>query len=309
MADRKIRGHLGAFAAKIGSGQRERVLGVAGRRVITQGVRRNFWGDLYHNSMTASWPAFIAASAALFVASNLAFALLYALGDAPITNTRGFLDLFFFSVETTTTVGYGDMHPQTLFGNAVATSEGFTGMFVTAALTGLIFARLSLPRARLLFARTPVVMTRNGVPTLVFRVANARGNFITEANAKVWALMGVKDGEGRKFVGFQPMRLVKSENPSFVLSWTLFHPIDAESPLHGLSQADVVEQDINLIVSITGLDETSAQMLHARETFAAADLRFDHEFVDMHSIDDAGVRRVDYSRIHDTRPVASDGTP
>ena len=307
MADRQIRSHLNGLKARLGGAARTRTINMNGRRVIAQGANRNLWGDIYHNALTASWGLFTASAAAIFVLSNLLFASVLDLGVDPVADAHGVVDLFFFSVETTTTVGYGDMHPQTLFGHSVAAVEGFAGLFVTASLTGLVFARLSLPRARLLFAKNPVVMRRNGVPTLVFRVANARGNFITEATAKVWVLMATADAEGRRMVGFQPMRLVKSENPAFALSWTLFHPIDKESPLHGLSEAEIKEQGLTFVVSVTGLDETSSQTMHGRETFSSQDLHFDHEFADMITVDGEGVRHVDYARIHDTRPIAPAG--
>ena len=106
--------------------------------------------------MTASWPVFIAALAAAFVGLNFVFALVYDLGDKPIANAReGLADLFFFSVETTSTVGYGDMHPQTDYGHIVATTENFIGMMLLAMMTGLVFARISRPRARIIFSRHP----------------------------------------------------------------------------------------------------------------------------------------------------------
>jgi inward rectifier potassium channel len=303
VADIKIRSHLTGFADRLKAAADHSVLTVVGRPIITRGVKRNFWADIYYNAMIASWPVFFGSAFLVFALSNFLFALVLDFGADPVSDAHGLADLFFFSVETTTTVGYGDMHPQTYYGHAIAATEGFMGLFVTASLTGLVFARLSLPRARVLFARNPVVMRRNGLPTLVFRIANARGNFITEASVKLWALMGVKDSEGRTYVGFQPLKLLKNENPAFVLSWTLFHPIDQESPLFGMSPDEIRDQGVNFVVSLTGLDETSAQAVHARETFAASDLRFDHEFVDMHTIGDDGVRRVDYRRIHDTRPI------
>ncbi len=164
---------------------RAQVRDVAGRRVIAEGLERNVWSNLYFNAMTMSWPAFIATLAAAFVALNFVFALIYDLGEAPIANARegSLADLFFFSVETTSTVGYGDMHPQTIYGHLVATAENFTGLLLLAMMTGLVFARFSRPRARIIFAKYPVVAQHNGVTTLVFRMANARSNFITEATA------------------------------------------------------------------------------------------------------------------------------
>ena len=213
------------------------------------------------------------------------------------------MDLFFFSVETTTTVGYGDMHPQTTFGHSVAAIEGFSSLFVTAALTGMIFAQAFAAARQTAVRAQPVVMRRNGVPTLTFRIANARGNFISEATAKVWVLMAQFDQEGRRLIGFQPLRLTKSENPAFALSWTLFHPIADDSPLFGLTEEQIKAEDASFVVSITGLDETSAQILHARETFSARDVRFDHEFVDIFFTGENGERGVDYNLIHDTQPA------
>jgi inward rectifier potassium channel len=309
MADGEVRQHLNpeALASARPAGRRtprSRVRAIGGRRIIADGLDQNLWKDFYYSAMTATWPRFFASLAAAFLVVNAMFALVYALGEAPIANARpgSLSDLFFFSVETTSTVGYGDMHPQTMYGHIVATAENFFGLMLLAVMTGLVFARFSRPRAHVVFARNPVVARHDGIRTLVFRLANARNSFISEATAKLWMLGPAESAEGRRFIGFQPMRLAKKENPMFALSWTLFHPIEQDSPIYGLSDDDLLASEINFIVSIQGLDDTSAQMLYARETFAAHDLRPGHEFVDIFSLDEAGVRHVDYSRIHDTRP-------
>ena len=283
-----------------------RLRNIGGRRIIAEGLEGNFWKDVYHNAMNVSWPTFIAALAAAFLGLNFAFALLYALGDAPIANAReGLPDLFFFSVETTSTVGYGDMHPQTDYGHIVATTENFIGMMLLAMMTGLVFARISRPRARIIFSRYAVVATHNGAPTLMFRMANARSNFISEATAKTWMIGPTESQEGRRMVGFQPMKLIKSENPTLALSWTLFHPIDADSPLIGMSEETLAASEINFVVSVVGFDETSGQTVHARDVFAAQDVRFGQEYEDIIWIDDEGLRHVDYSKINSTRPALS----
>ncbi|HXW20358.1 MAG TPA: ion channel [Roseiarcus sp.] len=279
---------------------------VAGRRIIAEGLERNFWTDLYFNAMTVSWPAFIAALAGAFVALNFAFALVYLLGTEPIANARdgNLADYFFFSVETTSTTGYGDMHPQTLYGHIVATVENFVGVLLLATMTGLMFARFSRPRARIIFAKYPVVTSHNGAPTLMFRLANARRNFISEATAKVWSIGATVSEEGRRMVGFERMRLLKSENPTFALSWTLFHPIDENSPLFGMDKETLVSSRINFAVIIVGFDETSGQTLHARDVFAAQDVRWGHEYVDIIWVDDQGLRHIDYSKIDATSLAA-----
>ena len=142
--------------------------------------------------MVATWPQFLAALAAMFLALNLSFAMRLLARHAPIANARpgSFLDLFFFSVETISTTGYGDMHPQsTVRPHCVATvGESSSAWSPRRLMTGLVFARFSRPRARLIFARNPVVLQHDGVDTLMLRVANARNSFITEATAKLWML-------------------------------------------------------------------------------------------------------------------------
>jgi inward rectifier potassium channel len=310
MAHRQVRRDLArlalALAKALHSRQpRARLRTFSGRRIIADGLEHGFWTDFYHNAMTVSWPGFFAIIAGVFVALNVVFAGLYGLGKDPIANARfgDFYDLFFFSVETSSTVGYGDMHPQTLYAHSIATVEGLVAVVLIALMTGLTFARFSRPRARLIFARNPVVADHDGTPTLIFRLANARNAFISEATAKLWMLSGTATREGRRFVGFKPLRLIKNENPVLALSWTLFHPIDGGSPLFGWAMDDLLASETNFILSIAGFDETSAQTVHARHTFAAQDLRPDHEYVDIHSVDDAGVRHIDYAGIHDTRPV------
>ena len=117
-----------------------------------------------------------------------------------------------------------------MYGHVVATVENFVGMLSLAVMTGLVFARFSRPRARLLFARNPVVFDHDGARTLAFRIANERTSFITEATARLWMLGPVVTKEKRRFVTFQPMKLTKSENPVFALTWTLFHPIRPRQP-------------------------------------------------------------------------------
>jgi inward rectifier potassium channel len=138
----------------------------------------------------------------------------------------------------------------------------------------------------------------------MFRLANARSNFISEATAKVWSVGATVSEEGRRMVGFEPMPLLKSENPTFALSWTLFHPIDERSPLFGMDRETLAASGINFAIVIVGFDETSGQTLHARDVFAAQDVRWGHEFADIIRIDGEGMRHIDYAKIDETRLAA-----
>ena len=178
-----------------------RVVQFGGREIITEGLHLSFWADISHRCMTASWPASSPAPWLVFIGFNAIFASFYWIGDQPIANVPGgaYIDYLYFSIETLSTAGYGDMHPQTHYGHFIAAVELFTGIFSMSLMTGLIFARFSRPNARLLFADNPVISTHDGKRTLMVRLANERHNIIGNATAKMWLLKN--DGErGRRHV-------------------------------------------------------------------------------------------------------------
>jgi inward rectifier potassium channel len=274
-------------------------------QAITESPEDAFWLDLHHHAMTASWPRFFLAVACVFVIFNLVFASLYTAGDAPIANAApgDFGALFFFSVETMGTVGYGDMHPQTGYGHLIASVEIFTGACSLAVVTGVIFARFSRPRARLVFAANPVVAPHDGARTLMLRVANARRNMITNASARLWVVRDEPTAEGSIFRRFHRLRLEHDDNPVFIYTWTIMHVIDETSPLHGSHFEDLAASDASLVVTVSGLDETSSEFLHARRGYAAKQLLFDRDYVDIVQRDADGGAWIDYSKFHDTRDV------
>ena len=282
---------------------RWRILNIGSRQVRARGFESHPWSDLYHQSMTLPWPVFFAGFAAIFLLVNCVFAALYLLGDAPIANARpGLVDLFYFSIETLATVGYGDMHPQTNYGHMVATVEIFTGLSIVAVLTGLVFARFSRPRARIIFARHPVIGLHDGRQTLMVRMANARHNMVTDATAKLWITRLEDTAEGHRLRRFHELKLERSQNPVFALSWTLFHAIDATSPLHGSNAKRLAEVEAAIVVTFSGVDETSGQTMNARMGYDHDALHWNHRYVDILGVDDAGTALIDYRKFHDTHP-------
>jgi inward rectifier potassium channel len=279
-----------------------RVVRIGGREIIAEGLHLNFWADLSHRCMTASWPSFIAGAALVFLIFNAIFAGFYWIGDQPISNVAGgdYIDYFYFSIETLSTAGYGDMHPQTHYGHFVAAIELFTGIFSMSLMTGLIFARFSRPSARLLFADSPVVSNHEGAPTLMIRFANERQNVIANATARLWMFKSRITTEGQPFRGFHELPLLRNESPALALSWTLHHVVDENSPLFGLSTDDLAAASVALMVVVSGYDVVAAQTVHARKAYEHDDIRFGHRYVDVLNISDDGRIRIDYGRFHDT---------
>jgi inward rectifier potassium channel len=271
------------------------------REIETLGLSQGFWTDLYHRAMTVYWPVFFGSAAAIFVALNAIFGFLYSLGHDPIANSaeNGALAYFYFSIETLATVGYGDMHPQTNYGHLIATVEIFTGMSFLAVMTGLVFARFSRPRARFVFADHAVITRHEGQQTLMIRMANARHNTVSRANARLWVIRAERTKEGDQLRRFYDLKLDRSEHPMFVLSWMLFHVIDKESPLHGATESDLAEGDALFVLNVSGLDDSSAQQLYARHVYSRRDIRWRHRYKDITSVSPQGRFLLDYTKFHD----------
>ncbi|TBW41411.1 hypothetical protein EYW49_01405 [Siculibacillus lacustris] len=285
-----------------------RAVRVGDREVLVPRRDRHFWSDLHHRAVTIGWPAFFLIAASLFLSFNLVFASLYRLGTAPIANVAddGFLGLFWFSIETLATVGYGDMHPQTTWGHIVATCEIFTGMSLMAVMTGLVFTRFSRPLARFVFARHPVVAPVDGRPTLMIRLANQRANAIAGATAKLWLVRNEVGVDGTRMRRFYELALQRRENPVFALSWTLFHDLDDASPLCDVAPESLATSNAEIVLTVTGTDENTSQQLHARHTYRHGDLRWNHRYADILVTSPDGRPMVDQSRFHE---VVAVGTP
>jgi inward rectifier potassium channel len=280
------------------------VLQFGSRQIIAEGVHLNFWADISHRCMTATWPSFIGGAALVFIVFNAVFALLYWIGDQPIANVPGgaYIDYLYFSIETLSTAGYGDMHPQSHYGHFIAAVELFTGIFSMSLMTGLIFARFARPSARLLFADNPVVSNHEGKPTLMVRLANERHNIIGNATARLWLLKNVVSKEGKSFRRFYELPLVRNEHPALALSWTLYHIIDEESPFHGQTADDLDTSSVTLVVVVSGYDVVAAQTVHARKSYDHPDILFGHNYADILGKLEDGRLRIDYGRFHDTVP-------
>ncbi|MET3107399.1 inward rectifier potassium channel [Oxalobacteraceae bacterium GrIS 2.11] len=268
-----------------------------GRQFIAHGVNSQFWHDIYHYAMTSTWPVFFAVFASTFLSLNFVFATLYSIGDNAVANLypSGFWGAFFFSVETLATVGYGDMHPQSVYGHIVATAEIFIGMVGIAMMTGVMFARFSRPKAKILFTKHPITSHHNGEYVLSIRIANTRLNVIAEASAKLRLLRLETTDEGVRFMKIIDLPLKRDQHPMFAMGWNLFHTIDEDSPFHHKNARDFEACNARLILSIEGVDETTSQTIRARHNYPWDTFRFNHRYVDISSFDSNSISHYDYS--------------
>lgn len=278
----------------------------SGRRVRLHGLPRRRWRDLYHVFMTASWPRLFGSFAAFFVLSNLLFAAAYSLQPDGIThlNPPGYWGRVFFSIETLATVGYGDMHPQKLYTHIVAAIEIFTGMMTLGVIAGMMFARFSRPTARFLFARHAVIGPVDGALTLVLRAANERQNIVMEAEARLRLIRDEISAEGVLLRRIHDLPLRRRDHPIFIFGWTLMHTIDAASPLAGASIESLTASNAYLLLTLSGIDETTHQTMIAQHEYPMSVLRWQHRFADILTPGEDGIDLFDYTRFHDVEPLA-----
>jgi inward rectifier potassium channel len=278
---------------------------VGQREILTEGIRRVVFQDLFHYFMTITWPQLFATFAAFFLTFDALFGLLYFLVPGCIANLNppGFAGAFFFSVETLATVGYGDMHPQTVYGHTVAMVEIFVGLMSLAVITGLMFARFSRPRARFLFSKNLVVRMIGGRRTLVLRAANLRLNVVQDASARLYMTRDEVTQEGFRIRRVIDLPLLRSTQPMFNLGWTIMHALDESSPLFLDTPDSLRKSESAFILTMSGTDESTGQTLATRAEYSDRDIRWNATFRDILVEDAAGVLHIDYAKFDQVDPI------
>ena len=273
------------------------------QRVPYIGLPRDGWRDAYHVLLTLPTAAFLVVLAVAFLAINAVFALLYMADPGGITNARpgNFEDAFFFSVQTLGTLGYGVMSPRSFAANATATLETFVGLANLAIATGLLFARISRPSARIMFSRRAVVTAFDGVQTLIFRAANQRRNLVIEADVSVTMIHDVTTREGVLLRRFDELKVLRARSPMFFMTWQVMHPIDENSPLHGETTQSLIDKRAEILVVMKGIDETFVSTIHARTSYTPDEVVWDGQFADIFTVDEHGMRAIDFRRFHEIR--------
>ena len=269
--------------------------------IVRAGAANGYLSDLYHFLLVSSWSRLLLLLGLVFVGSNCLFALAYLLAGDSIQGGRpgSFADAFFFSVQTMATIGYGHMVPRTLWANILVAIESLVSLLGLAVVTGLTFAKFSRPTARVLFSRVSVIAPWDGVPSLIFRMANQRGNQIAEARVHVVLARNETTAEGDVFRRLHDLQLIRNQTALFALTWTAIHPISDMSPLNHATRESLAESEAEIIVSLTGLDESFSETVHARHSYRAEDIVWGARFVDILSRLPDGRRQVDYTRFHD----------
>jgi inward rectifier potassium channel len=272
------------------------------RRMInkdgTFNVRRQgaTWRDFnpYLQLINMGWVPFFGTVFLGYLVVNTLFALAFFSlgpgtlqgGDAP-TEWGRFLNSFFFSAHTLSTVGYGSISPKSLGSNVVASIESLVGVLGFAVATGLLFGRVSRPSAKIGFSEKMLVTPYQDIQSLQFRVVNRRRNDLMEIQARVM-LMTVEEKDGQPTRQYRLLKLEREQVLFMPLTWTIVHPIDGESPMFGMNAADLERLQAEVMILLKAYDDTFSQTVLARYSYRYDEIAWNQHYAPAFSVDSGG---------------------
>ena len=270
---------------------------------LTIGVkRRPLFLDIYHLFLGTSWPQALGAIVGGFLTLNLLFSIFYfTLGG--VTGVRNWLDAFALSVQAMATIGYGGMSPETPAAHVLVIVEAVFGLLFTALTTGLVFAKFTLAPVSVVFARYAVIHPMNGQPTLALRLGNERGNLIVDAHVRLVMMRTETTAEGVAWYRMLDLPLQRSWMPAVTRGWSILHTIDAESPLHGATPESLKALEVELILTLAGMDQTTLQATHALKRYEDQQILFGQRHTDMTSVAPDGTFVMDVSKFDELAPA------
>lgn len=289
------------------SSQRSRLINHDGSFNIDR-IEQSNWRatSVYHALISMSWRKFNLIVLIYFIIINLFFACCYYFaGMEGIHGVEGtspkdlFLEAFFFSSQTFSTVGFGRLSPDNHLTSSIAAIESLVGLLGFALATGLLYGRFSRPVARIIFSKNAIIAPFKEATAFQFRIANKmRNSQITDMNCRVTAAK-LEIENGVKIRRFRPMELELSSIVFFPMTWTINHPIDENSPLYGMSEQDMHEADVEFLISLNGFDDMFSQTVNTRFSYTHEELIYGAKFISVFSQNANGQTSQDLRKISD----------
>ncbi len=275
--------------------------------VIKKGGQRGF-RDIFKYMIEISWLRFFGLLFAGYIGMNLVFTIIYYLiGCENIVGIRpdgppAFIQTFFFSVQTFTTVGYGTLSPTGFPTQSVATIEAFIGFLSFSLATGLAYGRFSRPNSKIIFSDHVLYSKYKDGHSIKIKLANERDNVLLEVTAKLILTMDkvLPNGEIEKHYFRLPLEIDHIELLPF--TWTLVHKIDEESPFWGINKKEIYAANPEFLVLLKGFDETFSQHVHTKRSFITSDIKWNQQFSKIFAPNEDGVIEFDVKDINQIKP-------
>ncbi|CAN5739965.1 ion channel [soil metagenome] len=254
--------------------------------------------EIFHELITMSWTKFILLILVGYFSINLIFAVIYFfIGTDHLTGValkiseiRKFSEAFFFSSQTLTTLGYGRVAPIGIEASAIAAVESMIGLLSFALATGLLYGRFSRPQAKLIYSENAIVAPYKDMTGVMFRVANMRRNQLIEVEVDITLAWFEKDSKTRSFTR---LTLERNKINLFPSSWTVVHPVDENSPFSGLTEADILDLKIEMIILLKAFDDTFSQTIYSRTSYKSSEIKVGKKFIPMFNTQENGKTLLD----------------
>jgi inward rectifier potassium channel len=266
--------------------------------------RKRNVNDLYSYFIDISWSKFFLLIIVSYTILNILFGLLYvAIGIEEITKTKGtffadFLNGFFFSAQTLTTVGYGGIAPKGVSANLIAAFEAMIGLLSFSFITGLLYGRFSKPKASIKFSKNLILRNFKENKAIMFRLMNSRKTVMIEPEITVTLSVTEKNKNGEFKRNFYTLNLERNKIMYLPTIWTVVHEIDDKSPLFKYSNEEIQELDAQLYLLMNYHEESFSQKVYQIYSYDFEDLIFDVKFVSSSSFDDEGYNVLDHDKLN-----------
>jgi inward rectifier potassium channel len=310
MANKEENKELG-FGTKT-STQKKRLINKNGSFNIDR-IEISRWSSIsiYHALVTMSWRKFNFFVFLYFVSINLIFATLYYItgieglkGIEAISESDKFLEAFFFSTQTFSTVGFGRISPSGHLTSSIAAIESIVGLLGFALATGLLYGRFSRPIARILFSKNAIIAPFKEGKAFQFRLANKmRNSQITDMNCRV-TVAKFENENGTLIRRFRPLDLEIKNIIFFPMTWTVNHIIDENSPLFGMTEKELKEAEVEFMISLNGFDDTFSQTVTSRHSFTHEELVYGAKWISVFSQNENGQTSQDLNKISEFEKVS-----
>lgn len=229
--------------------------------------------DFYKHLLECSWLKFLFYISSFYLILNFLFTFLFlAVGIEELQGINEqqneFFAVFFFSVQTLTTVGYGSMSPIGFGANVIAMIEAFVGVLNFAIATGLLYGRFSKAETRIAFSKNIIITPFQDATAMMFKMVNERNNVLLNTSVKAMLIMdkgGLEDPFNKQYFDLE---LENDEVNFFPLTWTIVHKINEESPLYGIGVPELIQRNAEVVILVKTFDETYSQSLLRKHSYA-----------------------------------------
>lgn len=261
--------------------------------------------DLYTYFVELSWLRFFFFVFLGYTFLNMLFGFIYTLiGIEQITPSKGnffddFLNGFFFSAQTLTTVGYGGIAPKGVTANIIAAFEAMIGLLSFSFITGLLYGRFAKPRAAIRFSDNLVLRDFKNGTALMFRLINSRKTVMIEPEIKVTLSINEKDELEKYQRNYYRLKLERDNIMYLPTVWTIVHEIDGESPLNKYSKKEIEKMDAKVYILLRYHEESFGQNVYQATSYDFSNLEIDMKFSPSSSFDEDGYTILNHEKLSD----------